>query len=76
MKTIRIQIGRNICDFRNMQGNLENDLEKLPILSQICDFKSSRSPGSSSSSDTRHLLSACKNYEIEFLQKEKKTLND
>jgi len=27
MKTIRIQIGRNICDFRNMQGNLENDLE-------------------------------------------------
>ena len=55
-----------------MQEKLENDLEKLPILSQICDFKSSKSPGSSSSSDTRHLLSACKNYHSEFLQIEKK----
>ena len=55
-----------------MQEKLENDLEKLPILSQICDFKSSKSPGSSSSSDTRHLLSACKNYQSEFLQIEKK----
>ena len=76
MRTIRIQIGRNNCDFRNMQEKLENNLEELPILSQICDFKSSKSPGSSSLSDTRHLLSACKNYEIEFLQKEKNTLND